>query len=437
MTNTTAIQNLVNDLVKVNGIFGLYSYASAVDPATVLNNLTSKTSDELLDYLEQACVSSTTISNFENIFSQSNGTSLLTSLLSTYNGGFSYNINQGNSNLTGSTGNDLIVNIDDITGSLTGNAGNDLLLNASSASSTLKGGDGDDVLANLSTASSTLEGGSGNDLLVSISTATSTLNGDAGNDTLINLGYNAQMSGGDGADVLVGWDGNDTLTGGNGADNLSGGAGADKLTGGSGNDTVTGGGGADTFQFSAEYGITSWQKIGFFKFPIKFGWQNRSGIDVIKDFNASQGDIIEIDTNSSSSAATLRSNLSFNASTGQLSFAGNVVATLEGVTSFNTSSVQFMLQTVWECETEPLSIANTDMQSLENALAFIEEAVYKHSGEPLTDLQKLILRAAWEGNQKTYSQIAAEYNYSDKYLQQVVGPKLWQLISNALGQKVT
>lgn len=78
-----------------------------------------------------------------------------------------------------------------------------------------------------------------------------------------------------------------------------------------------------------------------------------------------------------------------------------------------------------------------DMQSLENALAFVEEAVYKHSGEPLSDLQKLILRAAWEGNQKTYSQIAAEYNYSDKYLQQVVGPKLWQLISNALGQKVT
>lgn len=96
-----------------------------------------------------------------------------------------------------------------------------------------------------------------------------------------------------------------------------------------------------------------------------------------------------------------------------------------------------MLQTLWECETEPLSIANTEMQSLENALAFIEEAVYKHSGEPLSDLQKLILRAAWEGNQKTYSQIAAEYNYSDKYLQQVVGPKLWQLISNALGQKVT
>jgi AAA-like domain len=78
-----------------------------------------------------------------------------------------------------------------------------------------------------------------------------------------------------------------------------------------------------------------------------------------------------------------------------------------------------------------------DVQSLENALEFFEEAVYKHSGETLSDLQKLILREAWEGNQKTYSQIAAEYNYSDKYLQQVVGPKLWQLISNALGQKVS
>jgi Ca2+-binding RTX toxin-like protein len=345
MTNTTAIQNLVNDLVKVNGIFGLYSYAIAVAPETVLNNLTSNNYDELLEYLEQVGVSSTTISNFENIFSQSNVTSVLTSLLSTYNGSFSYNINQGNSNLTGSTGNDLIVNIDDITGSLTGNAGNDLLLNASSASSTLKGGDGDDVLANLSTASSTLEGGSGNDVLVSISTATSTLNGDAGNDVLINLGYNAQMSGGDGKDVLVGWDGNDTLTGGNGADNLSGGAGADKLTGGSGNDTVTGGGGADTFQFSAEYGsyITTWKTIGWFKMPvINMGWQNTSGIDVIKDFNASQKDIIQIDTNSSSSADTLRASLSFNSSTSQLSFAGNVVATLEGVTSFNTSNVQFI-----------------------------------------------------------------------------------------------
>lgn len=77
------------------------------------------------------------------------------------------------------------------------------------------------------------------------------------------------------------------------------------------------------------------------------------------------------------------------------------------------------------------------MPSLENALAFIEEVVYKHSGESLSNLQKLILREAWEGNQKTYSQIAAEYNYSEKYLQQVVGPKLWQLISNSLGEKVT
>lgn len=326
MTNTTAIQNLVSDFVKVNGIFGLYNYASTVDPETMVSNLTGKTSTELLNYLKQAGISNTNISNFESVFSQSNATSLLTSLLSTYNGGLYSNINEGNSNLTGNAGNNLIINIDDITGSLTGNAGNDLLLNASSASSTLKGGDGDDVLANLSTANSTLEGGNGNDVLVSISTATSTLNGDAGNDVLINLGYNAQMSGGNGTDVLVGWDGKDTLTG------------------GSGNDTVTGGAEADTFQFSAQYGpYITWKTILGFKLPtIKTGWQNTSGIDVIKDFNASQGDIIQIDTNSSSSADTLRSSLSFNSSTSQLSFAGNVVATLEGVTSFNTSNVQFI-----------------------------------------------------------------------------------------------
>lgn len=173
-----------------------------------------------------------------------------------------------------------------------------------------------------------------------------TLEGLDGNDSLVGGSSSDYLSGGSGDDSLVGNSGNDTLIGGSGADNLNGGDGAEILTGGADNDTVTGGGGADTFQFSAEYStyISGYKTIwGLFKIPVfQTKWQNTSGIDVIKDFNASEGDIIQIDTNSSSSAATLRSNLSFNSSTGQLSFAGNVVATLEGVTSFDTSSVQFI-----------------------------------------------------------------------------------------------
>ena len=56
----------------------------------------------------------------------------------------------------------------------------------------------------------------------------------------------AQLSGGNGNDVLTGGAGNDELFGGNGNDTLNGGDGNDTLFGGNGNDTVVGGKGADT-----------------------------------------------------------------------------------------------------------------------------------------------------------------------------------------------
>lgn len=301
MTNTTAIQSLVSNLVQ-GGSNALFDYAST-SPASILKDITGKTSTEIISELTEAGVNSSTISEISSNISQANVTTLLVSLFQKYTL-YASNVNSGNSTIAGGSNNDLIINVDDIASSLTGNSGNDLLLNAGSATSTLTGGEGDDVLANLSTADSTLDGGNGSDLLIGISTGTSTLKGGSGTDTLINFGSAAKLYGQDGADVLIGWDGNDTLVG------------------GSSNDTLTGGGGADTFELTANFNLFNW---------------STSGSDVIKDFNASEGDKIKINTN-----IPLSNLLTFNSSTSQLYFGTKVVATLEGVTSFNTSSVQLV-----------------------------------------------------------------------------------------------
>ncbi|WP_449104497.1 retention module-containing protein [Pseudomonas mohnii] len=84
-----------------------------------------------------------------------------------------------------------------------------------------------------------------------------------GNDTLL---------GGAGNDILFGSGGNDSLDGGKGNDILLGGTGNDTLMGGQGNDILIGGSGADTFVWKS----------------------GDTGNDVIKDFNASEGDRIDL-----------------------------------------------------------------------------------------------------------------------------------------------
>ncbi|RON71829.1 immunoglobulin-like domain-containing protein [Pseudomonas fluorescens] len=84
-----------------------------------------------------------------------------------------------------------------------------------------------------------------------------------GNDTLL---------GGAGNDILFGSGGNDLLDGGKGNDILLGGTGNDTLIGGQGNDILIGGSGADTFVWKS----------------------GDTGTDVIKDFNASEGDRIDL-----------------------------------------------------------------------------------------------------------------------------------------------
>lgn len=64
-----------------------------------------------------------------------------------------------------------------------------------------------------------------------------------------------------------------------------------------------------------------------------------------------------------------------------------------------------------------------------------DQAVFASKGVYLSDLQKRVLKAAWEG--QTYEQMASSFGYSDKYLKRDVGPKLWKLLSDSLGEGVS
>jgi len=112
------------------------------------------------------------------------------------------------------------------------------------------------------------------------------LSGRAGNDTVDGGDGKDLIRGGGGNDSLIGNDGEDTLRGGSGADTLDGGAHSDHLFGGAGNDIVNGGGGkdllkgglgADTFQFNRALDSTP-----------------NAHRDVIKDFDAAQGDVVDL-----------------------------------------------------------------------------------------------------------------------------------------------
>ena len=100
--------------------------------------------------------------------------------------------------------------------------------------------------------------------------------GGLGDDKLTGAGGDDIIFGADGADILSGGNHNDTLAGGTGNDVLRGGNGDDILWGGAGQDILHGdgaaGGGADVFCFSGN-------SVGAY--------------DVIKDFDAAEGDKLD------------------------------------------------------------------------------------------------------------------------------------------------
>jgi Ca2+-binding RTX toxin-like protein len=121
---------------------------------------------------------------------------------------------------------------------------------------TVNGGGGDDII----------DGGSGDD----------TLDGESGDDILSGGSGDDTLDGESGDDILSGGSGDDALAGGSGDDVLNGGEGNDELTGGTGADLLIGGGGADRFIFG------------------EVAESPAQAPDLVFDFNAEQGDQIDV-----------------------------------------------------------------------------------------------------------------------------------------------
>lgn len=73
---------------------------------------------------------------------------------------------------------------------------------------------------------------------------------------------------------------------------------------------------------------------------------------------------------------------------------------------------------------------------IDATLAFTDRLVFEKIGIHLNDLQLAMLRSSWSWERQSYDQIADTYGYSGTYLKHDVGPKLWKLLSEVLGEKV-
>ncbi|MBD2200286.1 MULTISPECIES: AAA-like domain-containing protein [Calothrix] len=76
------------------------------------------------------------------------------------------------------------------------------------------------------------------------------------------------------------------------------------------------------------------------------------------------------------------------------------------------------------------------MKNIAGGLKFVEQLVYAKTGKSLTAIQKAVLQESWDGQRKTYNQIAEEFQYSASYIKQTVAPQLWKLLSEVIGEKV-
>jgi Ca2+-binding RTX toxin-like protein len=264
--------------------------------------------DEGTDLVNTTLASYTLGNNVENLTNIGGSTFTGTgnSLANILTGG------RGADTLNGQAGDDLLV----------GNAGADTL-NGGSGADTMWGGVGNDVYAVDSIGDVVVENANEGTDLVNTTLASYTL-GDhverltyTGSATFAGTGngFANVITGGRGADTLSGLDGNDQLIGNGGADLLFGGSGADILIGGAGADTLTGGSEADLFRFL----IASDSGRG-------------RNADLIADFNAAEGDRIDLSgidarpsTTTRNDAFTFIGSSDFHGVAGELRFANETL----------------------------------------------------------------------------------------------------------------
>lgn len=73
--------------------------------------------------------------------------------------------------------------------------------------------------------------------------------------------------------------------------------------------------------------------------------------------------------------------------------------------------------------------------NFEEAFKVADEAVFDKTGRHLTDIEMTIFRGSWQN--LTYEEIAENTEYAANYLHRMVGQKLWERLSEALGEKVS
>lgn len=72
--------------------------------------------------------------------------------------------------------------------------------------------------------------------------------------------------------------------------------------------------------------------------------------------------------------------------------------------------------------------------NLDEAIKIANQAVLAKFYRSLTDVEIIVIKGAWE--REEYDQIAAKNHYTTSYISQDIAPKLWKLLTEALGEKV-
>jgi NB-ARC domain len=73
----------------------------------------------------------------------------------------------------------------------------------------------------------------------------------------------------------------------------------------------------------------------------------------------------------------------------------------------------------------------------QQALTVVDTLVFTKKGKYLSDIQRLLLNSSLSDQRLRYDDIAKHHGYSLNYLKQDVGPKLWQMLSDVCGEKVS